>query len=30
MIQLYSIAYFAVNIKSLQTLNNQIGDTIND
>ena len=29
-IQLYSIAYFVVNFKSLQNLNNQIGDAIND
>ncbi len=29
-IQLYSIAYFVVNFKSLQNLNNQIGDSIND
>ncbi len=28
--QLYSIAYFIVNFKSLQNLNNQIGDLIND
>lgn len=29
-VQLYSIAYFIVNFKSLQNLNNQIGDLIND
>lgn len=29
-IQLYSIVYFIVNFKSLQNLNNQIGDAIND
>lgn len=28
--QLYSIAYFVINFKSLQNLNNQIGDAIND
>lgn len=28
--QLFSIAYFVVNFKSLQDLNNQIGDAIND
>ena len=29
-IQLYSIVYFIVNFKSLQNLNNQIGDAMND
>lgn len=29
-VQLYSIVYFIVNFKSLQNLNNQIGDLIND
>ena len=29
-IQLYSIVYFIVNFKSLQNLNNQIGDAMSD